>query len=607
MKKRYTILSFIFCFSGFMFAQKTEGSGVVSYPDTNIKVVGEKVFWSVNPKTDNSNESDLLTTYYKGLYNRRNNYLSGIKGTIDKPGGYIKIEVHAYDSKRAGGLQLLTDDEKTFVTRPIYNVEITQSSPNVFSKTTQEVNYEYWDRAMQIGKISSDDIKTLGAKSLNAVTTNCGNWAWNWLRAFSLVNSSCSLEIDEDKLIQLENQPVVVKIVMKDATLTDVRVPAVADNENLKTIIQKEYPYYIIKKVNVEVLEAPEDNNTAQYYEDQIRQQFNWANKIYNDKTGKVLPEDAVAAGAKIANARIVFRDIDITIRKGSKGSYYIDRINSSSTLKDKNADGIDIRDIVENDSNDKIFMKYVPKLIITGNLLTVGFTYERRYTNGKLALAFTILSYNYKDDTNELGVKNTTAAHEFGHYFRLEHTFEGGCTGSNDKISDTPPAEEPKVKFYNNCIAPVECGGHRRLIENIMDYGNCTFMFTPGQVKVMRNTIRTDFPNLYTTQRSTDAAINTDLRITVRDLRPGKTGKSKRETLGKEAEKSQDIVLYPNPVKDILTISNISSEEYIIYNLNGQQILAGRTQTGQINVSTLPKGGYIIRIKNSSKQFIKE
>ena len=165
-----------------MCAQKTEGSGIVSYSDTNIKVVGEKIFWSANPVTDNSSESDLLTVYYKGLYNRRNNYLSGIKGTVDKPGGYIKIEVHAYDSKRAGGLQLLTNDDKTFVTRPIYNVEITQSSPNVFSKTTQEVKYEYWDRAIQIGKISSDDIKTLGAKSLNAVTTNCGNWAWNWLR-----------------------------------------------------------------------------------------------------------------------------------------------------------------------------------------------------------------------------------------------------------------------------------------------------------------------------------------------------------------------------------------------------------------------------------------
>ncbi|WP_374172655.1 zinc-dependent metalloprotease [Flavobacterium tructae] len=600
MKKRYTILSFIFCFSGFMYAQKVEGSGVVSYPDTNIKVVGEKVFWSVNPKTDNSSESDLLTTYYKGLYNRRNNYLSGIKGTIDKPGGYIKIEVHAYDSKRAGGLQLLTNDDKTFVTRPIYNVEITQSSPNVFSKTTKEVNYEYWDRAIQIGKISSDDIKTLGAKSLNAVTTNCGNWAWNWLRAFSLVSSSCSLEIDEDKLIQLENQPVVVKITVKDATLMDVRVPAVADNENLKTIIQREYPYYIIKKVNVEVLEAPEDNNTALYYEDLVRQQFNWANKAYTDKTGKTLPDAAVVAGAKMGNARIVFKDIDITIRKGSKQSYDAYKIYTEG--KDAEIDGKDV-------NKKEIYIKFVPVLTLNSNILSGITILDLTNQKNRFQKPYSICPYQSDNDSNRIMKRMIAVSHEMGHYFGLEHTFIGGCTGSNDKISDTPPAENIASNLPDNkeCIAPVQCGGHRRLIENIMDYGICRFMFTPGQVRVMRNTIRNEYPDLFTTQVSTDAAINTDLRITVRDLRPGKTGKSKRETLGKEAEKSQDIVLYPNPVKDILTISNISSEEYIIYNLNGQQILAGRTQTGQINVSTLPKGGYIIRIKNSSKQFIKE
>ncbi|MCC9020100.1 zinc-dependent metalloprotease [Flavobacterium lipolyticum] len=604
MKKEYTILSFIFCFSGFMYAQKSEGSGVVSYPDNNIKVVGEKEFWSANPKTDNSSESDLLTVYYKGLYNRHNNYLSGIKGTIDKPGGYIKIEVHAYDSKRAGGLQLLTNDDKTFVTRPIYNVEITQSSPNVFSKTTKEMNYQYFDYGQQIGKISSDDIKTLGAKASNTVTVNCGGWAWNWLRAFSLVSSSCSLEIDEDKLIQLENQPVVVKIAMKDATLMDVRVPAVERNDNLKRIIEKEYPYFIIKKVNVEVLEAPEDNNTVSYYEDMVRQQFNWANKAYTDKTGKTLPPAAVAAGAKMANPRIVFKDIDITIRKGLKKNYDLSNISIADVQK-KNVGGIDIRNV----NMDEIFIKYVHKLISTTSQST-GYTFDLHdMKNGKFFLVFTVLCYNFDANNKELLLKTSTLAHELGHYFKLLHPFEGGCTGPNDKISDTPRAEIIKgdVPDYKDCIAPVQCDGQRRLIENVMDYSYCSFMFTPGQVKVMRNSIRNDFPNLYTTQRSTDAAINTDLNITVKDLRSGKTGRSKRDASEKEVGKSRDIFLYPNPVKDILNISNIGSEEYAIYNLTGQQILTGRTQTGQINVSTLPKGLYIIKIKNSSKQFIKE
>ncbi|WP_202703037.1 T9SS type A sorting domain-containing protein, partial [Flavobacterium sp. UGB4466] len=59
--------------------------------------------------------------------------------------------------------------------------------------------------------------------------------------------------------------------------------------------------------------------------------------------------------------------------------------------------------------------------------------------------------------------------------------------------------------------------------------------------------------------------------------------------------------------VKDILTISNIENEEYAIYNLTGQQIQAGSTQTGQIDVSNLSKGLYIIKVKSTNKQFMKE
>ncbi|WP_166923072.1 zinc-dependent metalloprotease [Flavobacterium poyangense] len=601
MKKKNIILGFIVCFSGFMSAQKTEGSGVVSYPNNNIKVVGEKVFWSVNPKTDNNSESDLLTIYYKGLYNRRNSYLSGIKGTIDKPGGYIKIEAHAYDSKREGGLQLATDDDKTFVTRPIYNVEITQSSPNAFSKTTKEVDYLYWDRGMHSRKVPTDDIKTLGARSLSALTINCGGMVWNWLRAFSLVRSSCSLEIDDDKLIQLENQPVVIKITVKDATLYDIRVPAVADNENLKSIIQKEYPYFVIKKVNIEVLEAPEDNNPASFYKDMVRKAFDWANKVYTAKTGMMLSDEAVVSGAKVGNARIIFKDIAITIRKGLKEGY------DSANIINHGVDGeIDVRSI----SKREIFIKYVSKLIPPKySSFASGLTLIANDKKNSITKVFTLLSYNIPADLDispELQ-KKLSPAHELGHYFRLKHIFEGGCNGPNDKISDTPPAEQSGTQFYKNCIAPIQCGGHRRLIENIMDYSNCQFMFTPGQVKVMRNSIRNDYPELYTTQRSTDAAINIDLNITVRDLRPGKTDRSKREASGIETKELKNSIIYPNPVKDVLNISGIDIEEYVIFDVMGEMTQAGRTRKGKIDVSSLYKGLYIIRLKNTNKKFIKE
>ncbi|WP_264532350.1 zinc-dependent metalloprotease [Flavobacterium sp. N502540] len=607
MKKKYIILNFISCLSGFMHAQQTEGSGVVSYPDNNVKVVGEKIFWSANPKTDNSSESDLLTTYYKGLYNRRNNYLSGIKGTIDKPGGYIKIEVHAYDSKRAGGLQLLTDDEKTFVTRPIYGVEITQSSPNAFSKTTKELNYEYWDHGLQRGKISSDDIKTLGAKSLNAVAVNCGNWAWNWLRAFSLVSSSCSLEIDEDKLIQLENQPVVVKISMKDATLIDTRVPALANNDNLKRIVKNEFPYLVINKVNVEILEAPDDNNPVSFYKDMVTKSFDWANKVYTARTGKTLPEAAVKEGAKIGNPRVVFKDINVVIRKGSQKAYRMPSIEFGGEDGD-----IDLKAVRD---DGVLYIKYAHTFY--GNDpeedYAMGKTISKFNVESRFKKSLILISYREYLTPDFVSRNVGVPAHELGHYFRLKHTFEYGCREPNDGISDTPPAEILfKMPDYKNCIAPVQCDGKRRLIENIMDYSwDCSFMFTPGQAEVMRNSIWKDYPNLNTTQISSDERINIVPNITVSDLRVGPMKRSgtenKEDITEQKVEKSQNIGIYPNPVKDKLNVANVENEDYVIFSINGQQILSGRTQKGQIDVGTLPEGMYIIKIKNTNKRFIKE
>ncbi|ALO15949.1 Ycf48-like protein [Salinivirga cyanobacteriivorans] len=67
--------------------------------------------------------------------------------------------------------------------------------------------------------------------------------------------------------------------------------------------------------------------------------------------------------------------------------------------------------------------------------------------------------------------------------------------------------------------------------------------------------------------------------------------------------------LIYPNPAHDRINIklnSNISISELLIYKINGQQVLSKslNQDLNSIDVSALPGGTYIIRIRNSSTTF---
>lgn len=220
---------------------------------------------------------------------------------------------------------------------------------------------------------------------------------------------------------------------------------------------------------------------------------------------------------------------------------------------------------------------------------------------------------------------KGRTLTHEAGHYFGMFHIWgdRDDCSGT-DLIDDTPP--QAAATYDIPSVREISCDSARmRMFENYMDYTDDAGMnmFTSGQVAQMTLVLHTVRKNLI----NNEATVPPESSI-IKRTRPDSTAVVIQPDSSQVITKadSSSVVQTPNQPDTITGIESASSEiriyqdyndlivevpKYIddgsvtVFSMQGV-IVAQKTGSCRIPLSSLSPGIYIVRVNGFSKRIFK-